>query len=142
MCTLTYETSTSETANTDDEDSVDADELVLLKEDNVLPPVASLAYDVLYRPAELESTSMWDMCTKYEKVSKRNPTSNHNTLTPDDTECEFVNTYRTDYTIIIFVISKYVLRISSCASSIRDAHDEKKTLSRNSSFDGPSYTTT
>ncbi len=41
--------------------------MVLLNE-HITPALNSLVYDVLFRPSELEATSMWDQFALYEKI--------------------------------------------------------------------------
>ena len=45
--------------------------MIILKADDVIPPVAPLACDILLRPSELEEMNMWDIMCLYEKCSKR-----------------------------------------------------------------------
>jgi hypothetical protein len=44
--------------------------------DSSAPPLNSLVYDVLFRPAELEDVAMWDQFSLYEKVRMSKSKSN------------------------------------------------------------------
>lgn len=54
-----------------DSDEDDEDDLIVLKADDCLPPIASLAYDILYRPLDLEDLCMWDIMCQFEKCTKK-----------------------------------------------------------------------
>ena len=56
--------------------------MVILKADDVIPPVAPLAYDILFRPPQLEGMNMWEIMCTYDKSTKNGRTN----AQTDDTE--------------------------------------------------------
>jgi hypothetical protein len=61
--------------------------MVLLNE-HATPPLNSLIYDVLFRPAELEDIPMWDQFEQYEKVRKNKSSQEDDDDVDDEAEAE------------------------------------------------------
>lgn len=51
--------------------AVDKLELLTEEQETEPPPLNSLILDVLYRPVELAQVCMWDQCSQFEKVRRR-----------------------------------------------------------------------